>query len=98
MLAIITLNACTNNYDTFATLQGTVTDNETSEPVANANVVLSPGSKNQLTDSNGNFEFKELEAIQYTATVQKSGYQTNRKTITLISGETTEMSITLNKN
>jgi hypothetical protein len=39
-----------------------------------------------------------LDAQQYTITVQKDGYSTNRKTVTVFAGEKTEASIPLTKN
>lgn len=82
-------------YDNFASLYGVVSDNATGTPVANATVVLSPGGMTKITGSDGLFEFSELEPQQYTITVQKSGYQTNRKSITAIVGEQIEVNITL---
>ncbi len=82
-------------YDHFATLYGVVSDSETGEPLANANVVLSPGGKTKTTGTDGRFEFADLDPQQYTVTVQKTGYSTNRKTVTAIVGEKTEANISL---
>ena len=48
-----------------------------------------------MTGSDGLFEFLELSPQQYTITVQKADYQTNRKTITAVVGEKIEANITL---
>jgi len=94
-----TLGSCSKKeYDLFATLYGVVTDHETGEPIANATVVLSPGGKTKITGNDGLFEFLDLDATQYTITVQKTGYQTNRKTVTAIASEKTEANIPLTKN
>ncbi|MDR1973404.1 MAG: carboxypeptidase-like regulatory domain-containing protein [Bacteroidales bacterium] len=82
----------------YGTLHGVVTDYDTQEQLSGANVSLAPGSKSVVTGTDGYFEFKDLEAIQYTLTVQKSGYATNRKTVTAISGEDTEVNISITKN
>ena len=105
---IVLLIACTlligifsgcskDEHDMFTSLYGVVTDRETGEPVANASVVLSPGGKTKITGSDGNFEFNDLDPQQYTVTVQKSGYQTNRKTVTAVVGEKVEANIPLAK-
>lgn len=98
LLALLTMVGCEPvMYDVFAIICGTVVDNETMEPIEGVSVVLSPSGKNQLTGADGRFEFAELDAVQYTITVQKSGYSTNRKTANAIAGETVEISITMDK-
>ena len=82
-------------YDVFATVCGTVVDSDTMEPIEGVSVVLSPSGKNMVTEANGRFEFAELDAVQYTITVQKSGYSTNRKLVNVIAGETTDVTITM---
>lgn len=95
-LLLLTMVGCNPvTYDVFATICGTVVDNETMEPIEGVSVVLSPSAKNQVTGVDGRFEFTELDAIQYTITVQKSGYSTNRKLVNTIAGETTEAIITI---
>lgn len=73
--------------DSFGTLYGVVSDVKTGSPLDNVTVTLSPGGTTKLTGSDGLFEFTELTPQQYTITVQKSGYQTNRKDIMAIVGE-----------
>lgn len=83
------------DYEIFATIQGTVTDYNSGLPLENASVILSPSGISQKTDKNGYYKFSELDAQQYTVTVQKSGYQPNRKTITAISGNVQQADIQL---
>ena len=84
--------------DRFATLYGVISDHQTGEPIPIASVVLSPGGRTQTTGADGRYEFLDLEPRQYTVTVQKAGYQTNRKTVTAIVGEKTEASMPLTAN
>lgn len=95
LLTCITSCSSSDDYEIFAKIQGTVTDYQTGEPLSNASVTLSPSGLSQQTDVNGNYQFVDLDAQQYTITVQKSGYQPNRKTITAISGETQQVDIQL---
>lgn len=97
IVALCTLaTACSKTeYDNFATLYGVVSDRTTGYPIANATVVLSPGGTTKTTGSDGRFEFSGLEPQQYTVTVQKSGYQTNRKSIAAVVGEQIEVNIPL---
>lgn len=98
LLLIINITSCAKEeYDFYATINGTVIDEISSEPVEGASVNLTPGGKNCITDIQGHFSFNELEAIQYTITVQKNGYSTNRKGINAIAGETSDISVTIEK-
>ena len=96
LMALVMMVGCEPvTYDVFATVCGTVVDRETMEPIEGVSVVLSPSAKNQVTGADGRFEFAELDAVQYTITVQKAGYSTNRKLVNTIAGETTEAIITI---
>lgn len=85
-------------YDTFGSIYGVVTDMDTAGPVVNVIIVLSPGGASLMTDQNGRFEYRDLEPQQYTITVQKNGYSTNRKSVTVVPGEKTEANISIRKN
>ena len=92
-------SGCTKNeYNLYATLYGVVSDHETGDPIPNASIVLSPGGKTQTSGTDGRFEFQNLDPMQYTVTVQKTGYQTNRKTVTAVAAEKTEANIPLTKS
>ena len=96
LLALLTMVGCEPvTYEVFATVSGTVVDATTMEPIEGVSVQLSPSSKNMVTGANGRFEFAEVEAMQYTLTVQKAGYSTNRKLVNAIAGETTDVTITM---
>lgn len=98
LLLIMNITSCTKEeYDFYATISGTVSDEISFEPIEGALVTITPGGKNCTTDKNGHFSFNNMEAIQYTITVQKNGYSTNRKSINAIAGETNEISITIEK-
>lgn len=79
----------------YGAIYGVVSDLETGETLPNAAVVLSPGGASQMTGNDGRFEFNELEIRQYTITVQKDGYSTNRKTVTVVVNERVEANIPL---
>ena len=84
-----------DDYEIFAKIHGTVTDYQTGEPIEKASVVLSPSGISKQTDANGYYQFDELDTRQYTLTVQKVGYQPNRKTASAISGENLQVDIQL---
>jgi hypothetical protein len=99
LLYVAAYSGCAKDEQSiYATLYGVVTDSETAEPISGASVVLSPGGKTKTTGSDGSYEFSDLDAAQYTITVQRTGYQTNRKTVTAVAAEKTEANIPLTKN
>ena len=94
------INSCCpgKEYNLYAALHGIIYDPTTDDPITNASVVLSPGGKTQTTGTDGHYEFIDLDPQQYTITVQKTGYQTNRKTVTAVISESTEANISLTQN
>lgn len=98
ILLLAFVSSCTEyDYDIYATITGKVLDADTMQPIENVNVYITPTSNNYMTLSDGCFEFAELDAAQYTITVQKSGYSTNRKSVNALAGETTDVTITMSK-
>ena len=96
LIALPLFFSCTKEeIDSFGTLYGVVTDTNTGDPLGNVTVTLSPGGITKLTGSDGLFEYTELTPQQYTITVQKSGYQTNRKTVSAVVGERVQVNITM---
>lgn len=96
LLALVMIVGCEPvTYEVFAMVSGTVVDAITMEPIEGVSVQLSPSSKNMVTGADGRFEFAEVDAVQYTITVQKSGYSSNRKLVNAIAGETTDVTITM---
>lgn len=96
LVALPLLMSCSKDeYESFGTLYGVVTDSNTGNPLGNVSVTLSPGGVTKLTGSDGLFEYTELTPQQYTITVQKSGYQTNRKNVTAVVGEKVQANITM---
>ena len=89
MVAIISLSSCSNDdeYNFYSTLYGTVSDSKSGNPINAATIVLNPSGKTTISGADGRYEFADLDVMQYMVTVQKDGYLTNRKTVTLVSGE-----------
>jgi len=83
------------SFDTFGNMSGTVIDVDSGEPISQATITLSPSSKNTYTGLDGQFEFLDLESQQYTVTVQKNGYETNRKIVNVVAGETVQVSLVM---
>lgn len=84
--------------EVFGAISGEIVDFASGEPVESAVVTLSPTGMNVNTGFDGHFEFLDLDVCQYTVTVQKTGYITNRKTVIPIPGGVVSVIITLQKN
>lgn len=84
-------------YDMFGTIEGIVQDYDTNLPLENVYVQLSPGSKNCMTTSDGKFTFADLDAMQYTVTLQKNDYETNVMAVKVISSETSHIIMRMKK-
>lgn len=96
LMALPLLFSCSKEEaDSFGTLYGVVSDTQTGDPLSNVTVTLSPGGTTKITGSDGLFEYSDLTPQQYTITVQKSGYQTNRKNVTAVVGEKVQANITM---
>lgn len=94
----IVFSACSgSDYDVFSTIYGVVSDASSGEAIEGATVQLSPGGETKITDAEGYYEFEDVTAQQYTVTVYKTGYSTNRKSVTAIIGEKNQVNITINK-
>ena len=95
-LMALSLESCKSpEYDNFGDIRGQVLGSDNSLGIPEALVNLSPGGKTVLTDSHGSFGFEALEIQQYTLTVQKEGYETNRKSLNPVPGQSVECLILL---
>ena len=85
--------------DILATASGYVIyyENDSAHPLNAALVTMSPGGLNTYTGIDGYFEFKDVDANQYTLEVQKNGFKTNRITFTLNPGETRSLSLVMRR-
>lgn len=97
VISALLFNSCGNDYtlDIYGSISGQVTDFTSGEPLINAQVTLIPGAKTTQTGSDGSFSFSGLDEGQYVVSVQKNGYQSNRKNVTVVSGETVSVVVPL---
>lgn len=95
-ILLFAISGCkTYDYDYYGTISGTVLDYTDNSPIENATILMMPGSQTVQSATDGNFFYEGLEEGQYTLSVQRSGYQSERKTVEVISGETVTTSIYL---
>jgi len=96
-LVLVSFSGCSNSndYEVFGSIHGIITDYSNGLPLENATVVLSPAGLTQNTDVSGYYKFENLDILQYNITVQKQGFQPNRKIVTPVSGEDMQVDIQL---
>lgn len=77
-----------------ASIQGRVIDSSTSRPLSN--VVISIGDRIRgMTSEDGVFVIRNLPAGQYTISLRRLGYNSQRRTITLSEDQTLSLNISL---
>ena len=89
--------SCSNNdeYNYFGTINGTITERSSGAAISNAMVILSPGGASRQTNSEGFYEFENLEPGDYSVSVQSVGYRSDRSNITVRVGENTMVNFSL---
>jgi carboxypeptidase family protein len=78
----------------FGTLSGSVTDSLSKAPIVGATVSLSDGMV-RVTDLNGNFSFAIVLSGSYTLTVSSVGHVTQSQVVTVKTGHTTNVQVSL---
>lgn len=71
---------------TTGSIEGSVSDKTTGEPIATAIVTLSPGGKSTVTGSDGCFSFVDLAAGSYKLDITKEGYKPASITVSMKTG------------
>ena len=87
----------TEEYAPYGKVKGVVLDGDIDVPIENATVYFHEISMSVLTDERGEFMSEDLKAGNYTMLVQKAGYQSNHKEITIRKGEILSTVITIKK-
>ena len=86
---------CANNIE-IGSIQGKITDNLNSEPLAGAKVTIQNISVE--TDARGVFEIKQIPIGNYTLIIEKSGYVIQSIPLSIEANKTEKISITLKIN
>ena len=84
-----------DEVSTFGGISGVVKDKITSEALAGVRVSIMPGGDSSVTGTDGNFQFKDLDAADYTVSFMKEGYASDSKKVTVSPGMNRDASVTL---
>lgn len=72
-------------------IKGTVTDEETGEPIAGVNIVISGTQTGTSTDAEGEYELKDISAGTYNVEARYVGYETVVKSVTVRNNQTSTL-------
>ncbi len=97
LFALGTLFTCITTFAQNGTIQGTLKDFQTQEPLAFATVIVQQTSQGFTTDLDGKYSF-ELNPGQYDLTFQYAGYESFDQKITVESDKTLLLNVELDDN
>ncbi len=94
----ITFTACSEDpEDSTGSIYGNIYDNITNEALAGVSVKLTPSGSVANTFSDGSFQFEDLQPGSYTLQLSKHGYDLESKTVEVVAGEESYVSIQMRK-
>lgn len=70
-----------------ASVQGTITDDQTGETLVGATVIVKGTTTGSITDLSGNYAISNLNAGTYTLEASYVGYSSMQKTVTITTGQ-----------
>ena len=96
LLAVIAVISCTQPIvDTFGNIGGVVRDEGSGIPLPGVQVLLTPTGYSQVTNSDGTFQFDNLDVQEYTLTFSKAGYESYNQKVTVKPGLSSSVQVTL---
>ena len=94
-LACLLFGSCAKDViDLTGSIKGTV-KNTKGPFIENCIISLNPTGKSQVTNTNGTFEFENLDPASYTLTFTKEGYSNQQKNVEVLSGKTINIDVVL---
>lgn len=93
-VATLSLNSCRDEED-LGSIAGFVTDANSGEPLHAVDITLSPDGLSAISGSDGRYEYQDLKPGIYTIQASKSGYISNSKRVSVVSGRSVSGDILL---
>ena len=91
LLCAIHISCTKDIVDTSGNLVGVISDSRTGSFLSGVSVSTSPLGKSYTTGVDGKYEFRDLESQEYSISVSKSGYNSDKKTVFVKVGEDTNL-------
>jgi len=94
-LALLTAVGCGTKTTLRGSIVGVIVDSQSGIGVAGASVMTSPTTSSVLCDINGNFSLADIQPGVYTVVANATDYNSNSVTVTVDSGTTATVNVTL---
>lgn len=96
LLFSLLIISCTKDIvDTTGNLIGVISDSRSGAFLSGVSVALSPTGKTITTGIDGKYEFRDVESQEYSISVSKSGYKSDKKTAFVQAGNDTNLDFQL---
>lgn len=96
LLFSLLIVSCTKDIiDTTGNLVGVISDSRSGAFLSGVSVALTPIGKTYTTGVDGKYEFRDIESQEYSVSVSKSGYQSDKRTAFVQAGKDTNLDFQL---
>lgn len=96
IMAMLLLTGCPGSVDpVVGEVSGNITDYLSNKPLDGASVTISPLGKSYTTGTDGYYEFLGLSSQEYTVTVAKANYETDKKQVFVEVGKNNKLDFSL---
>lgn len=93
------VSSCTKDIiDTTGNLVGIISDSRSGSFLSGASVTLTPMGKTYTTGVDGKYEFRDVESMEYSVSVSKSGYKSDKKVVFVQAGRDVNLDFQLTPN
>lgn len=95
-IALLALASCTQPViEVFGSISGYVVDETTGAALGGARVTITPTGSSQVTSTDGEFLFDNLDAQEYTLSIKKDGYEDMSQKVSVKAGMTSSVQVAL---
>lgn len=95
LLSLLIVSCTKDIVDTTGNLVGVISDSRSGAFLSKVSVALTPTGKTYTTGVDGKYEFRDLESQEYSVSVSKSGYQSDKRTAFVQVGQDTNLDFQL---
>ena len=96
LLTIFYIASCTQPVvEVFGSISGYVVDEDSGAAIGGARVTLTPTGSSQVTSTDGEFLFDNLDAQEYTLSIQKDGYKDLSQKVSVKAGVTSSVQVAM---
>lgn len=95
-LAFLALASCTQPVvEVFGSISGCVVNEDTGAAIGGAKVTITPTGSSQVTSTDGEFLFDNLDAQEYTISIKKDGFEDMSQKVSVKAGVTSSVQVAL---